>query len=73
MLDRRAETLATVSRIRAGLMSRSEAVAQAGWRVEDIDAEIAADNARADQLGLTLDSDPRKTTLQGQEQQGAAI
>lgn len=69
MLDPRAETLATVSRIRAGLMSRAEAVAQTGWRVEDIDAEIAADNARADGMGLVLDSDPRKVTAQGQTQQ----
>ena len=68
MLDPRMETAATISRVRAGLCSRKEAVAQTGWRVEDIDAEIAADNARADKLGLVLDSDPRKTTLQGQEQ-----
>jgi capsid protein len=27
---------------------------------EDVDREIAADNARADALGLILDSDPRK-------------
>lgn len=68
MLDPRAETLATVSRIRAGLMSRTEAVAQTGWRVEDIEREIAADNDRADELGLVLDSDPRKVTAQGQTQ-----
>lgn len=72
MLDERHETLAVVQKIRAGLMSRAEAVSEMGWNVEDIDREIQADNARADQLGLTLDSDPRRTTLQGQEQQSGA-
>ncbi|MBI4906599.1 MAG: phage portal protein [Acidobacteria bacterium] len=68
MLDPRVETLAQIQRVRAGFTSRTEIVAAAGWRVEDIDSEIAADNSRADGLGLVLDSDPRKTTLQGQEQ-----
>lgn len=72
MLDERAETLATVAKIRAGLTSRAEAVSQTGWNIEDIDAELAADNARADRLGLVLDSDPRRVTAQGQEQQSAA-
>jgi len=72
MLDQRAEVLADIQRVRAGFCSRSEIVAQAGWRVEDIDAEIAADNARADALGNVYDSDPRRTTLQGQEQPAAA-
>ena len=66
MLDRRAEVLTDLLRVRAGFASRAEVVGRSGWRVEDIDAEIAADNARADSLGLTFDSDPRKTTQQGQ-------
>jgi len=66
MLDRRAETLVDVMRIRAGLASRGEIVARAGWRVEDVDAEIAQDNARADALGLVFDSDARRRTQQGQ-------
>ena len=45
--------------IRAGLMSRSEAISGNGYDAEDIDREIAADNARADALGLVFDSDPR--------------
>jgi lambda family phage portal protein len=72
MLDQRAEVLADIQRVRAGFCSRSEIVAQSGWRVEDVDAEIAADNARADRLGNVYDSDPRRTTLQGQEQPTAA-
>ena len=30
-----------------------------GYDAEDVDREIAADNARADGLGLVFDSDPR--------------
>lgn len=51
--------------VRAGFRSRSEVVSSAGDDVEQIDDEIAADNARADDLGLILDSDPRKTTRSG--------
>lgn len=45
--------------IRSGLMSRSEAISANGYDAEDVDREIAADNARADALGLVFDSDPR--------------
>jgi lambda family phage portal protein len=45
--------------IRAGLMSRSEAISGNGYDAEDVDREIAADNARADDLGLIFDSDAR--------------
>ena len=45
--------------IRAGLISRSEAISAYGYDAEDVDREIAADNARADALGLVFDSDPR--------------
>jgi capsid protein len=34
-------------------------VSELGYDVEEIDAEIAADNKRADELRLQLDSDPR--------------
>lgn len=45
--------------IRAGIMSRAEAVSSYGYDIEDVDREIAADNRRADDLGLVFDSDPR--------------
>jgi len=35
-------------------------VSEQGYDAEAIDREIAADNARADQLGLEYDSDPRR-------------
>ncbi len=47
------------SAIRSGLMSRSEAISAYGYDAEDVDREIATDNARADELGLVFDSDPR--------------
>jgi lambda family phage portal protein len=40
--------------IAAGLMSRRQAVAARGYDVEALDAEIAADNARAAKLGLAF-------------------
>ncbi len=49
-------------------MSRSEAVSAFGYDTEKINREMAADNARADALGLMLDSDPRKVTRTGAAQ-----
>lgn len=49
--------------IRAGLLSRSEAISAFGYDAEDIDREIVADNQRADELGLMFDSDPRHNRL----------
>lgn len=72
MLDARAAVNSTTAKIRAGLMSRSEAVSGTGGDPEALDEEIAADNARADKLGLIFDSDARKTTLQGLEQPSEA-
>lgn len=51
--------------VRAGFKSRSEVVSENGYDAEAIDAEIAADNARADDLGLIYDSDARWTDRAG--------
>jgi lambda family phage portal protein len=51
--------------IRSGLTSRAAAVSETGEDVEVIDAQIAADQTRADKLGLKLDTD-------GRQQKGAA-
>jgi lambda family phage portal protein len=45
--------------IRAGLMSRTEAISANGYDAVDLDQEISQDNQRADALGLIFDSDPR--------------
>ena len=58
-VDPKKEFDAMLTAIRAGLLSRSEAISAFGYDAEDIDREIAADNARADALGLIFDSDPR--------------
>ena len=49
----------------AGLLSRSEAISAFGYDAEDVDREIAADNQRADDLGLIFDSDARYTSKDG--------
>ena len=71
-LDARMTTNSTLQKIRAGLMSRSEAVSSTGADPEALDEQIAADNQRADKLGLVYDSDPRRVTLQGLEQPSEA-
>ena len=58
-VDPQKEFNAMKAAIRAGLMSRSEAISAYGYDAEDVDREIAADNARADAFGLVFDSDPR--------------
>jgi lambda family phage portal protein len=55
------EVTSLIKAISAGLISRSEVIAQYGYDATSIDNEIAADNARADRLGLVLDSDARHT------------
>lgn len=51
--------------IRAGLTSRTQKILATGEDPEQVDREIAEDNARADRLGLVLDSDPRKVSSAG--------
>jgi lambda family phage portal protein len=58
-VDPEKEVRATLAKLRAGLISRSEAVAEEGFEAEALDREIAADNARADRLGLRFDGDAR--------------
>ena len=57
-VDPEKEIKSIVRAIRAGLISRSKAVAQYGFDAEELDREIAADNRRAQELGLVFDSDP---------------
>ncbi|WKB50866.1 phage portal protein [Eleftheria terrae] len=58
-VDPKKEFDAMNTAIRSGLLSRSEAISASGYDAEDVDREIAADNERADALGLVFDSDPR--------------
>ena len=53
-VDPQKDVAAEVAAINAGLMSRRQAVAARGYDLEALDAEIAADNARAASLGLNF-------------------
>ncbi|WP_186002383.1 phage portal protein [Mycobacterium sp. KBS0706] len=59
------EEAADQAAIRGGTKSRRQVVSERGDDVERVDREIAADNARADKLGLVLDTDARKTSAAG--------
>jgi capsid protein len=50
--DARAE----IEQIEAGLKSRTQALAERGYDAEQVDAEIAADQAREKSLGLSFGS-----------------
>lgn len=68
MVDPIREIPAIKDAIRAGLMTQSEAIREQGYDPEQLLNEMAADNARLDDLGLVLDSDARKISGQGQAQ-----
>jgi len=53
-VDPSKDVTAEIDAINAGLMSRREAVAARGIDIEQLDAEIAADNARAESMGLNF-------------------
>nr|QXF95174.1 head, portal protein B [Wolbachia phage WO] len=51
--DQQAQQMA----VRNGFKSRAEVVSEMGYDVEEIDQEIAEDQRRASELGLSFDSD----------------
>jgi len=53
-------------------MTLAEAIARQGRNPEAVLAEIAATNERLDELGLVLDSDPRRVTKTGVAQDALA-
>lgn len=59
-----AEAEATL--INAGLKSRRQAVAERGYDIESLDAEIAADRKREETLGLTFNTQQVKANAQAQ-------
>ena len=54
---------ASQAAIRNGLSTRSKEASERGLSAEQIDAEQAADKARADKLGLVYDCDPSKILI----------
>ena len=59
------DVTADIKAIRAGLDSRSAVVLRNGDDPEEVDAQIAEDNERADERGLAFDSDGRKLSSAG--------
>ncbi len=63
------DVAAQLAEVRAGFRSRSSVVSETGYNPDDVMAEQAADNEKADKLGLVFDSDPRRMSQAGQTQQ----
>jgi len=57
-VDPAKDIAADVAELNAGLASRRQKVAERGWAVDDLDAEIAADRAREKELGLSFGEKP---------------
>lgn len=72
MIEPDKEGLAIMRNARAGIQSIPDAMRERGLDPEEMLAEIAAFNARLDELGIKLDSDPRHMTQAGQLQGTAA-
>ena len=68
MIDVEMENQASKDAIRNGLSSRSEEGRKRGLDPIALDDENAADNERADRLGLVYDSDPRAVSGKGVSQ-----
>jgi capsid protein len=68
MKDARAE----IEQIDAGLKSRTQALAERGYDAEQVDAEIAADRARENSLGLTFSSTASAPAIDGAAANSAA-
>ena len=58
---------ADILAVRAGVMTLKEAIARQGYDPAQVLAEIASTNAELDAAGITLDTDPRRSTKTGQE------
>jgi lambda family phage portal protein len=65
MVDPGAESMADQRMIRSGLKSLSETLRERGYQPRAVLQEYAETNKLLDELGLVLDSDPRKTSAQG--------
>lgn len=66
------DVLAAKELVRDGFGSRSGIIHELGDDPEQVDADIAADNERADELKLIFDTDPRQTGASGTAQQAQA-
>ncbi|MBF0342016.1 MAG: phage portal protein [Magnetococcales bacterium] len=65
-VDPQKDTMGEILLIRGGLMSLAEGIARQGYDPDVVTAEFAEMNKVLDQLGLVLDTDPRRSTRNGQ-------
>lgn len=72
MLDPDKDGAATTKAVRAGQMTLDEMVREQGFDPEEHWKEYAESLKRIDELGIVLDSDPRKTSAGGQAQAAPA-
>jgi len=68
MVEPDKEGLAIMRNVRTGIQTLSDAIRERGYDVDEFLEEMAADYKRLDELGIVLDSDPRKMTQNGQAQ-----
>jgi capsid protein len=68
MVDPTKETAANKERVRCGFVSWPEVAREQGYDPDELLEEIAEHNARLDELGITLDTDPRNQSSAGQSQ-----
>ncbi|MCA8932074.1 MAG: phage portal protein, partial [Rhodospirillaceae bacterium] len=71
-VDPQKDVTAELQEIGGGLKSRTQAAAERGVPIEQIDAELAADQARLAALGVTLAAPPTQPVPQTQETADAA-
>ena len=64
-VDPQKDAMADLLALRSGTTTLAEAIARKGRNPEAVLAEIAAMNEKLDQLGIVLDSDPRRVTKTG--------
>ena len=65
LVDPLKDVLARKEEVRCGFTSRTAVIHERGYDPEQVEAEIAADNERADAAGNVFDSDPRRTANSG--------
>lgn len=70
MIEPDKEGLAIMRNARAGIQSIADALRERGYDPDVVFQEIAETNKKLDDLGIVLDSDPRKMTQAGQFQSG---
>ena len=72
-VDPQKDAMANLLSIRSGTMTLAEVIARQGRNPDAVLAEIAATNAKLDDLGLVLDSDPRRVTKTGSAQSNNGV